>query len=261
MLSNTIGSCDDAINIANSLHPFLMGFPKINAQTVLHVATLATMGFALWMMFVWVPTDINQGVVQRILYIHVPVAWVSMVAIVGVAAASVIYLITKNETWDRLAVSMAEVGVMFGAIMLISGMVWAKPVWEVWWTGEAKLTTALILFFIYVAYLLFRAYFPPGDQRMRLSAIIAIIGAIDTPIIYYASVLWQEAHPPLVVGPIAEEENLVAAEIGLTLLVSVIAFTFLFFSLLVARLGLARMETEHEVLKFQSSRTTAGASS
>ena len=238
-----------------------MGFPKINAQTVLHVATLVAVGFALWMMFVWVPTDINQGVVQRILYIHVPVAWVSMVAIVGVAAASVAYLITKNDTWDRVAVSMAEVGVMFGAIMLISGMVWAKPVWEVWWTGEAKLTTALILFFIYVAYLMFRAYFPPGDQRMRLSAIIAIIGAIDTPIIYYASVLWQEAHPPLVVGPIAEEENLVAAEIGLTLLVSVIAFTFLFFSLMVARLGLARMEHEHEVLKFHASRMTAGASS
>ncbi len=215
----------------------------------LHAAAFLAMVVALWMMFAWVPTDINQGVVQRILYIHVPVAWVSMVAIVGVAFASILYLKTKNEKWDRLAVSMAEVGVMFGAIMLISGMVWAKPVWEVWWTGEAKLMTALILFFIYVAYLMFRAYFPPGDQRMRLAAIIAIIGAIDTPIIYYASVLWQEAHPPLVVGPVAQEENLVAAEIGLTLLVSVIAFTLLFFSLMTARIGLARIETEYEVLK------------
>ena len=228
---------------------------KISAQTVLPVATLIAMAFALWMMFAWVPTDINQGVVQRILYIHVPSAWVSMVAIVGVAVASVLYLITKREAWDRVAVSMAEVGVMFGAVMLISGMVWAKPVWEVWWTGEAKLTTALILFFIYVAYLMFRAYFPAGDQRMRLSAIIAIIGAIDTPIIYYASNLWQEAHPPLVVGPVAEEENLVAAQIGLTLLVSVIAFTFLFFSLLTARLGLAKMESEYEALEIQTSRS------
>ncbi len=234
-----------------------MVFSQIRTQTVLHVATFIAMAFALWMMFVWVPTDINQGVVQRILYIHVPAAWVSMVAIVGVAAASVLYLVTKNERWDRFAVSMAEVGVMFGAVMLISGMVWAKPVWEVWWTGEAKLTTALILFFIYVAYLMFRGYFPAGDQRMRLSAIIAIIGAIDTPIIYYASVLWQEAHPPLVIGPVAEEENLVAAQIGFTLLVSVIAFTFLFFSLLTARLGLARMESEYEVLKFRVSASPA----
>ena len=238
-----------------------MGFPKIHAQIVLHVATMITMAIALWMMFVWVPSDINQGVVQRIFYIHVPVAWVSMVAIVGVAAASVLYLTTKREHWDRLAVSLAEVGVMFGAVMLISGMIWAKPVWEVWWTGEAKLTTALILFFIYVAYLMFRSYFPAGDQRMRLSAIIAIIGAIDTPIIYYASVLWQEAHPPLVIGPVAEEENLVAMQIGLTFLVSLIAFTFLFFSLLAARLGLARMEHEYEVLKFRASRMATGAGS
>ena len=237
----------------------MTAFSKLNSKMLLHGATLLAMGSALWMMFVWVPTDINQGVVQRILYIHVPVAWVSMVAIVGVAGASVLYLIKKNEVWDRLAVSMAEIGVMFGAIMLISGMVWAKPVWEVWWTGEAKLTTALILFFIYVAYLMFRAYFPPGDQRMRLSAIIAIIGAIDTPIIYYASVLWQEAHPPLIIGPAAEEENLVAAQIGLTLLVSVIAFTLLFFSLLVERMGLARMESEHAVLKFRLTRRSANA--
>ena len=236
-----------------------MVFSKISGQTVLHVATLISMAFALWMMFVWVPSDINQGVVQRIIYIHVPVAWVSMVAIVGVAVASVFFLISKKEHWDRLALSMAEVGVIFGAVMLISGMVWAKPVWKVWWTGEAKLTTALILFFIYVAYLMFRAYFPPGDQRMRLSAIIAIIGAIDTPIIYYASVLWQEAHPPLVVGPIAEEENLVATQIGLTLLASVIAFTFLFFSLLTARLGLARMEREYESLKFKLIGQPSGA--
>ena len=237
-----------------------MGFPKIHLRAVLHVATLLTMAFALWMMFAWVPTDINQGVVQRILYLHVPSAWASMVAIVGVAAASIIYLISKDERWDRLAVSMAEVGVMFGGVMLISGMIWAKPVWGVWWTGEAKLTTALILFFIYVAYLMFRAYFPAGEQRMRLSAIIAIIGAIDTPIIYYASELWQEAHPPLVVGPIAEEENLVAAQIGLTLLVSVIAFTFLFFSLLTERIGLARMESEQEMLKFKLEKSSAGAS-
>ncbi len=229
------------------------------SQVILHLGTFVAMVIAIWMIFAWVPTEINQGVVQRILYIHVPVAWVSMVAIVGVAAASVMYLWKRNETWDRLAVSMAEIGVLFGGLMLISGMVWAKPVWGVWWTGEAKLTTALILFFVYLAYLMFRAYFPPGDQRMRLAAIVAIIGAIDSPIIYYASVLWQEAHPPLVVGPVAEQENLVATEIGLTLLVSTIAFTLLFFSLLVVRLGLARVERRVETLRFGRVNATANA--
>ncbi len=201
------------------------------------------MAVALWMMFQWVPTEINQGSIQRLLYIHVPVAWVSMAAIVGVAAASILYLRTRALKWDRLALSMAEVGVLFGGVMLVSGMIWAKPVWGVWWTGEAKLTTALILFFIYIAYLMFRAYFPPGDQQMRLSAIIATIGAIDTPIIYYGSILWQEAHPPAVVGPIADDESAVAAQVGITLLVSVVAFTMLFASLIIERLGLARLES------------------
>ncbi len=229
----------------------------MHLRYALHGVTAVTMAIALWTIFIWVPTEVNQGLIQRILYIHVPIAWVSMVAIVGVAAASIIYLKTRNEKWDRLALSMAEIGVLFGGLMLISGMIWAKPVWGVWWTGEAKLTTALILFFIYIAYLMFRAYFPAGDQRMRLSAIIAVIGAIDTPIIYYGSILWQEAHPPAVVGPVADDESAVAAQVGLTLLVAVIAFTLLFVSLLTERTELARLESDAEITKSRLRSRTA----
>ena len=226
-----------------------MGIKAVWNRRVLHSVTLVAMVFALWMMFRWVPSDISQGAVQRILYLHVPVAWVSMVAIVVVAFASVMYLRTRDSKWDRRAVSVAEVGLVFGAVMLVSGIVWARPVWLVWWTGEAKLTTALILFFIYVAYLMFRAYFPPGDQRRRIAAVIAILGAIDTPIIYFASVLFQESHPPAVIGPVADESAAVGAQIGLTLLVSTVAFTLLFVSILAERLGIARLEEEVDELR------------
>jgi heme exporter protein C len=192
------------------------------------IVSAALMALTLWLIFLWVPTETNQGAVQRILYFHVPVAWGSMMAIFVVAGASFAYLWKKNEKWDRLAVSAAEVGVVYGALMLLSGMIWARPVWAVWWTGEAKLTTALILFFIYVAYLMFRAYFPPGTQRQRLSAIIGLIGAIDTPIIYFAANLWSQAHPPLVTGPAADEASALGSELGTVLLVSTLAFTFLF---------------------------------
>jgi heme exporter protein C len=192
------------------------------------IVSAALMALTLWLIFFWVPTETNQGAVQRILYFHVPVAWGSMMAIFVVAGASFAYLWKKNEKWDRLAVSAAEVGVVYGALMLLSGMIWARPVWAVWWTGEAKLTTALILFFIYVAYLMFRAYFPPGTQRQRLSAIIGLIGAIDTPIIYFAANLWSQAHPPLVTGPAADEESALGSDLGTVLLVSTLAFTFLF---------------------------------
>ena len=117
--------------------------------------------FSLWMIFLWAPTEINQGQVQRILYLHVPFAWASMVAIIAIAVTSLLFLITKNDKWDNLSQSLAEVGLVSAVVMLFSGIVWAKPVWGVWWTGEAKLTTALVLFFIY----LFEIVYPPSHAH------------------------------------------------------------------------------------------------
>ena len=209
----------------------------------------ALMGTTLWLIFVWVPTETNQGAVQRILYLHVPIAWGAMMGIVVVSAGSFMYLWKKNEVWDRLAVASAEVGVVFGGLALLTGMIWARPVWAVWWTGEAKLTTTLILFFIYVAYLMFRAYFPPGSQRQRLAAIIAIIGAIDTPIIYFAANLWSQAHPPLITGPAADSESSLGTSLGIVLLASTISFTLLFILLLKVRYTIRKSEDEIVQLK------------
>ena len=133
---------------------------------------------------------------------------------------------------------------MFGGLALLTGMIWAKPVWAVWWTGEAKLTTTLILFFIYVAYLMFRAYFPPGTQRQRLAAMIAIIGAIDTPIIYFAANLWSQAHPPLITGPAADSESSLGTSLGVVLLASTISFTLLFILLVKMRYEIRKSEDE-----------------
>jgi len=211
------------------------------------------MGVALYLIFIWVPTETNQGAVQRILYFHVPVAWGSMLGIFVVSGSSFMYLLKKNETWDRLAVASAEVGLIFGGIMLLSGMIWARPVWAVWWTGEAKLTTALILFFIYVAYLMFRAYFPPGAQRQRLAAIIGVIGAIDTPIIYFAANLWSQAHPPLITGPAADSDSALGSDLGTVLLISTLAFSFVFIFMVQARYKIRKSEDDVVELKRSSS--------
>ena len=218
--------------------------PQILSRHALLAIAAALIALTMWMVFLWVPTETNQGAIQRALYVHVPTAWVSMVAIIAVAIFSVIYLVNGRERWDRLAAATAETGVVFGALMLLTGIVWARPVWGVWWTGEAKLTTALILFFVYVAYLMFRAYFPPGAQRRRLAAIIALIGAIDAPIIYWAAELWAEAHPPLVIGPARDADSALSADIGLTLMVGVVAFTLLFAVILVERYRIRRAEDE-----------------
>mgnify|MGYP003964172237 FL=1 len=184
--------------------------------------------YMLWMIFWWIPIDISQGPVAKTVFIHVPLAWCSMIAIIIVAFSSIYYLFSKKIFWDNLAQSTAEVGVMFGVLALISGIIWAKPIWGVWWTGEAKLTTTLILILIYAAYILFRSLYTNSIQMKNIAAIIAVIGAIDSPIIYFAANLWQEAHPVTVIGPLSREESSFGADYGITLLVSVIAFTLLF---------------------------------
>ena len=198
--------------------------------------------FMLWMVFWWIPIDISQGPVAKTVFIHVPLAWCSMVAIVLVAISSIYYLFNKKLFWDNLAQSTAEVGVLFGSLALITGIIWAKPIWGVWWTGEAKLTTTLILILIYAAYILFRSLYTNSMQMKKIAAIIAVIGAIDSPIIYLASNLWQEAHPVTVIGPLAREDSSFGADYGITLLVSVIAFTMLFVILTRLRLKILSLE-------------------
>ena len=207
------------------------------------MASAALMGLTLYLVFFWVPTELNLGVSQRIFYFHVPLAWLGMLSMVLVAIASIIYLITGKDRWDSFAYTTAELGVLFASLILITGVIWAKGDLDWWWTWDAKLTTTLILWFIYVSNLMIRAYAPQGSQGARYSAIVAVIGAIDAPIIYMATVWWRTAHPELNTGPLAEDVNaLGSGRIYLTLLVAVLTFTVIYVYMLVERYALRRSE-------------------
>lgn len=200
------------------------------------------MAVTLYMIFIWVPTEQNLGVSQRIFYFHVPLAWLGMISILVVAVGSFMHLATGKEHWDSLAYSTAELGVIFATLILVTGAIWAKPVWGVWWTWDAKLTTTLVLWFIYVGYLMVRAYSPQGSQGKRYASVVALLGAIDAPIIYLASVWWRTAHPDLNVGPLADSDNTLDPRIGLTLLVSMVTFTVFYVYMLMERYALRRTE-------------------
>lgn len=202
-----------------------------------------SMLITMYMVFIWVPTEQNLGIVQRIFYYHVPLAWIGMLSIILVAITSAMYLLTRNQKWDNLAYSIAELGVIFISILLISGIIWDKPMWGVWWTWDARLTTTLILWFIYVSYLMMRAYGPKGSQGARYGAIIALIGAIDAPIIYMTTVWWRTVHPGLNIGPLAESGGL-DPRMQLTLWISMIAFTILYVVLLTEIYSLKRGEND-----------------
>ncbi len=207
------------------------------------------MMLTLGMIFLWVPTDEVLGISQRIFYVHVPMAIVGFLAFGVVVIGSVGYLWKKSERMDALAYASAEIGVLFTTLMLITGMLWAKPVWGVWWTWSPQLTTSLILWFIYAAYLMLRSYSPQGGQGARYAAVIGIIGFLDVPIVYMAAKWWRDVHPQAVIGPLSNEGSL-EGEMVIAFLMGLLAFTALFTYLLVERYSLRCQESIIERLRF-----------
>ena len=212
-------------------------------RDALLVAGAILMAATLYLTFLYVPTEANLGVSQRIFYFHVPIAILSLASVVVVAVASAVHLFRKGKRSDAVAYASAEVGLVFCTIGIITGAIWAKPVWGVWWTWDPKLTLTLILWFMYVSYLMLRAYGPRGSQGARYGAVLAVFGAIDAPLIYYAAELWRSTHPSLVIGPAAESDAL-DPRMLVAVLVSLLAFTILFVYLIMERYSLRNMETD-----------------
>ncbi len=199
---------------------------------------------ALYLIFLYVPTEETMGIVQRIFYFHVPVAWVAFLAFFIVFLGSILYLWKRESKWDVLAHSSAEVGVVFTTLVLITGSIWAKPIWGVWWVWEPRLTTALVLWLIYMAYLIVRSFATEESRGARFAAIVGIVGFIDVPIVALAITLWRTQHPGAVIF-----QGGLAPSMLLTLLVSLAAFTALYFLLLMQRVSMRNDEREIERLK------------
>jgi len=194
---------------------------------------LLSLSFVLFMttlvlIFIYVPSEESMGVVQRIFYLHVPLAWVSFLAFFIVFLCSILYLWKRENRWDIIASASAEVGTVFTTLFLITGSIWAKPAWGVWWTWSPRLTTALILWLIYLAYLLVRVYTTEEHKGARFAAVVGIVGFIDVPIVFLAITLWRTQHP----GPVIFEGGLAPAML-LTLVVSIAAFTAFYVLLLI----------------------------
>ena len=203
------------------------------------LAAALTMIINLALIYFWVPTEQVMGVVQRGMYFHVPLAWVGFLAFFIVLICSIAYLWKGAEKWDALAHSCAEVGVLFTTLMLVTGAIWAKPTWGVWWTWDPRLTTSTILWLMYVAYLMLRAYAPSPQQGARYAAVMGIVAFINVPIVYYATILWRTVHPGMVVGPAAESGSL-DPTMRSALMFSTLTFTLLFAYLLSERLAIRR---------------------
>jgi heme exporter protein C len=220
-------------------------------DAILALATAVLMTVALYMVFVYVPSDKVQGIVQRIFYFHVPLAIMTFVAFGVVALASAMFLWRGSRVWDRLAHCSAEIGMLFCSLVLTTGPIWARPVWGTWWTWDARLTTTLILWLIYAAYLMMRSVSGPGDQGARYAAILGIVGAVDIPIINRSVYWWRTIHPAVLITR-EGGSGLGDARMQATLGICFLAFLLLFLWLLWVRTESVRIRDMLEDLRQQA---------
>lgn len=213
---------------------------KSGLANVIGIAALALFLVGSFVGLFVVPADGMQGDIQRLMYVHVPAAWLAFLSFFVVFLMSVLYLIQRDLRWDRVAQSSAEIGVVFTVLTLALGSMWGKPTWGVWWTWDPRLTTTAIMLAIYVGYLAIRSFADDPDKRARWAAIVGIIGFANVPIVYLSVIWWRTLHQP------PSSPRSVSPEILWTLMFNLAAFTVIYVYLMMRRIRLAKLEGELE---------------
>jgi len=214
-----------------------------SAFTILALLTLALLSYGLYQGLVVAPQEATMKDVQRIFYYHVPSAWTAFLCFFANFVASLWYLASRNPKADAVALSAAEVGVVFTTVVLVTGPIWAKPIWGIWWTWDARLTSTLVLWLIYVSYLLLRRYSAAG-QNPVLASVLAIFGAVDVVFVYMAVRWFRTQHPQPVIG--GGEGSGIDPRMMHALLVNWFGFLALAFLVLWLRYRLERLRQQVE---------------
>jgi len=215
--------------------------------------TIALFLLALYMVFIYAPRELIMGDVQRVFYFHVAAGWVGALAFLVTAVAGGVYLAKRERKWDRLAESSVEVGLVFTLINIASGSIWARPIWNTWWTWDPRLVTATIMVLLYFAYLMLRQGIEDPGRRARFGSVYGMVAFISVPITFVSIRLFRTLHP-VVIGssdPSAKGTFEMTARMAQTLMFSVLTFTFIYATLLRYRLRLGRASEEVEKRKME----------
>ena len=211
------------------------------------LASLVMLLVSLYLIFVWVPTERSMGIVQRIFYFHVSSAFTAFLAFVIGGVTSILYLVKRDHRYDDLSVACNESGLIFAVVNLITGSLWAKPVWGVAWAWDARLTTMLLLALIYAGYLILRQSVSEPGQRAVACAVVSIFGMVDIPIVYMANRWWRMQHPqPVILGG---DDSGLHPDMRTALIVVTVAMFVLLWSLVRARRRLEQTRREAEALR------------
>lgn len=207
--------------------------------TMLTVLSVVLVSAGLWTAFTS-PPDVLQGNFARIMYVHVPSAWLAFLAFGVTALGSAGWMIRRTRGWDRMAEASAEIGVLFTAVALFTGALWGKPVWGTYWDwGDARMASTALMFFVYLGYLALRRATPDPVQRARRSALLGLVAVVQVPLVYFSVTLWRTLHQTMTVRPTGIEMD---GEMVVALLVNLAAFTAMYATLLIARIRVGRIE-------------------
>ncbi|GGK93337.1 cytochrome c biogenesis protein CcsA [Deinococcus radiotolerans] len=213
--------------------------------TVLGAATLLSLVVALGL-GLSAPLDVNQGSLVRLMFVHVPAAWLSYLAYIGTGVFGLLYLIQRRRHWDRLAMASGEIGLLFTVATIVGGMLWAKPTWGTYWVWDARLTTTALSLVVYGGYLLIRSLIDDPERRARVSAVVGIVGTLYVPVNYMAVEWWRGVHQTQTLKLLGKVQFGAAPVYGWVLLIATLAFTLLYFYLLRVRAILAAREEARE---------------
>lgn len=223
--------------------------PKL--MTVLDWVSIVLLAIATYMSLVFAPMEAVMGNVQRVFYFHVAIGWVGMIGFLMAVVAGVMYLASGKPHWDIVGVAGVEIGLVFSLMNIVTGSIWARPVWNTWWTWDPRLVTATIMVLVYVAYLLLRQGIEEPERRARFGAIYAILGFISVPLSFLSIRIWRTIHP-VVVGsndPGAKGTFDMTGDMRLTFFFSLFTFTVIAVDLLWRRIRLGELGAKVEQLK------------
>jgi len=208
---------------------------------VLDILALVGILGALALILFFTPTEATMGAVQKVFYFHVASAWAGMLSFILAAAAGIGYLVNRRFSWDWLSLSAIEVGMVFGLIAILSGMIWARPVWNTWWIWDPRLTTTAIMELIYSAYFILRSGLSTPESRARLGAVYAIISVTTVPLTFFSIRLFRTIHPVVIAADSSGPAFAMSSRMLMAFIASLLAFTLLLADLVWNRYLLAKL--------------------
>jgi heme exporter protein C len=223
------------------------------ALLILDIVSILLLGIATYLALVYAPTEAVMGQVQRVFYFHVATAWVALLGFIAAGLTGIIYLFTKDMRWDIVEVAAVEISTVFFLITIMLGAIWARPIWNTWWTWDPRLTTAAITELIYIAYFMLRQGIDDPERRARFGAVYTLVGAVSAPITFFAIRLFRTIHP-VVIGsgdPAAQGTFDMAGGMLVAFLFALFTFTVIFIDLFWHRIRMGRLQMKVEQLKLQ----------